>query len=379
MSIKGDINTFSLPAISRMIHAEKKTGILTLSRVNHKTSFYFKHGIIVFIDADKPRNLLLGAILKKENLISEVELYESLTISRSMNKRLGSVLIESGLISLKKLVNILFYQFKEVVAGILTWEGGEFIYSDEMNSCAEDIPLEIDTVRLMAEALKWKEYRVLIPDDRVVFQIIDKENHNFFSSDGVLRVLLLINSKRDVSQIIAETGFSRQAVYTTLVRLLSQGVITSKRMEIRKGENSQPGMSTIIKFYLNLLNDMVRVIRKGVGEGKSLSMLAKSLNHPLCTDSFLNLFQPGADNRTNFLRIYNHVQGQRIKLKEKDVIKHFNHLVDNLIREEYLLLGFRTYKKNLNLIISSLRSARGDEKPLARAMIRFLDQNVKNL
>jgi len=254
MPLKGDIKTFPLSAVGRMINSEKKTGVLKVTSGGYSTSIYFKKGGIVFVDGDLSKDLSLGSLLKAVNVVSEDDIQKSLELARSMGKRLGVVMIEQGYISQEKLINILNYQFKEAIVEVLSWGEGEFTYSDGLDGYIEDIRLEIDPIRLVAEAQKWKEYRDLIPNDKVIFQIKDgAQRSKAISTDGIQRVMLLIDGKRNVSQIIAESGLSRLAVYKAFSALLSQDVVARKGMKDGKVEPGLPDDATIIKFYLNWL------------------------------------------------------------------------------------------------------------------------------
>ena len=62
-------------------------------------------------------------------------------------------------------------QFKEAISKALTWNEGTFFYKDGLDGYVEDIRLDMDPIRLVAEAERWKEYRILIQNDQVVFQI----------------------------------------------------------------------------------------------------------------------------------------------------------------------------------------------------------------
>jgi len=375
MPLKGDIKTFPLSAVGRMLNSEKKTGVLKVTSGGYSTSIYFKRGGIVFIDGDLSKDLSLGSLLKAVNVISEDDIQKSLEIARSKGKRLGVVMIERGYISQEKLINILNYQFKEAIVEVLSWDEGKFTYSDGLDGYIEDIRLEIDPIRLVAEAQKWKEYRDLIPNDKVVFQIKDgAQRSKTLSTDGIQRVMLLIDGKRNVSQIIAESGLSRLAVYKAFSTLLSHDVVAREGMRDRKVEPGLPDDATIIKFYLNLLHEIMVDLADEIGGKKAGSLLEKSLNHPPYYKNFLSAFQPDADVITNHRLIREHLGRQKKKILRKDIINGFNHVVVNLLQEEYQLLGFRASKNTISRANEVLKSAPQDQKSLARNMIRFFDQ-----
>ncbi len=378
MPLKGDIKTFSISAVGRMIHAEKKTGLLKVISGEHRTVIYFKKGGIVFVDGDLAKDLSLGSLLKANNLINEEKIQQSLEIARAAGKRLGVILIEQDFLSQEKLIRILHHQFKEALAKVLTWEQGEYTYSDGLDGYVEDIRLEINPIRLVAEAHKWKQYRKLIPNDQVVFQIKGGAlQSKSFSAEGVQRVMLLINGKRTVSQIMADAGLSRLAVYKALAFMLSRGAIVRSQLRVKE-QSSRLGTDTIIKFYLNLLHEMMTGLEVELGSKKATSVLEKSLNHSPYYERFLFVFQPGTDVPTNFNRINIHLKKQREKVLREDLTKGFNQVTGSLLREECILLGFKAFQTTLSRISAALKDLPREHRPLARDIIQFLDHYCAN-
>src|SRR5210317_612769 len=191
MPLNGDVKTFPLAAIVQMVHDERKTGILTVSTPRQRCGIYFREGNIIHVRGNTDKELKLGVLLKANNLISEERLEDMLAVSKAMEKRLGTVLLEREYIELDKLVSIIQLQFKEGVASMLSWEDAKFSYKDGLDGFTDEIKCEVDPVRLVLEAKKREEFKGLIPNDQVVFQI----NPNVDASKSVhaardLRVLL---------------------------------------------------------------------------------------------------------------------------------------------------------------------------------------------
>jgi hypothetical protein len=229
MPLKGDVKTFALSAIVRMIHEEGKTGLLTVTEVNRGCRIYFKGGRIIGVSGNKDKQLRLGALLKANNLISEEILEDMLEVAKAMEKPLGTVLVERNYLSPEDLANILSLQFKEVVSPALSWYEAKFTYRDGLDGYVEDVHCEVDPVRLVNEAKKRDEFKGIIPNDQVVFHI----NSGAQTSKSVhaardLRILLLLDGRRSVAQLIKETGYSRLAVYRSLAKLHAQNAITRK-------------------------------------------------------------------------------------------------------------------------------------------------------
>lgn len=379
MPLYGDITTFSLAAVCRMIHAEKKTGVLKVKSGEQDTSIYFEKGIIVFINCDLTEDLLLGSVFKDHDLVSDDNIMKSYEIARETGKRIPAILIEQGYISQKNLTGVLHDQFKEAITRVLIRGDGDFTYSDGTGDHLEDIHMKIDPIRLIAEAQKWTEYRNLIPNDQVVFQIKEGAlQSNASSGEGIPRVILLINGKRTVSRIIAETDLPRLAVYKALTTLFLKGIITRQGMEDITGEPDQPGHESIIQFYINLLHEMTALLAMELGSKKASYVLQKSVKHSLYHERFLCAFHPDADVKTNSYKIYNHIQRQREKLLPEDLMKGFNDAVISLLKAEYQMLGFKATQNTIDQATAVLERVPGDQKNLAGAMIRFMEKYRNN-
>lgn len=369
MSLSGDIRTFPLPAVGRMVHAEKKTGVLKVTHGNHYARIYFKNGEIVFIDSDLAEDVSLGSLLKTSNLVSSDAIERAFAVARETGKRLGVILVEKGHISQKNLVNMLQHQFKEVVARVLAWTDGVFTYSDGLADHIEDIRLEIDPVRLVAEAEKWKGYRDLIPNDQHIFEIRERTfQPDALSGEGLSRVMLLINGKRTVAEIIAETGLSRLAVYRTLSALAAQGVIGSAGTENGEEDPTRSNENITIQFYVNVISQIIQTLSEELGARKAALILEKSIQRgPLFGD-----FRPNASAGTTLAWIRDQLMTQGQKGVRHDLVHAFNQLVIHLLREQYEILGFITVKQTINRLIVALERARSEEKLLAESVIRML-------
>ncbi|MBW2613295.1 MAG: DUF4388 domain-containing protein [Deltaproteobacteria bacterium] len=352
MSLTGDIQTFSLSAIGRLLHQEKKTGILKVRSGRNETKIYFRAGDIVFISGALAAELSLGALLKEKNLVTDDEIEDSLGIARKTNKRLGVVLVESGFVSQDKLVQVLNYQFKEVISAVLTWREGVFAYADGLEGFVEDIRLKLDPIRLVAEAEKWKAYRSLIPNDHVVFQIKEGAlRSGSFSTDGVLRVMLLIDGKRDVSQIIAETGLPRLGVYRAMAALAAQNAIETSVGTQASKTGGALTHTIVVQFYLDIVHEITATIALELGEKKANSMLTRSLKRSPVNEVFLSAVVPGEDPTESTRLVCERLQQGTGAMDSNQLELEFRRTVLRLLQEQYHVLGFKASLDTLGKLV----------------------------
>lgn len=374
MALRGDIKTFALSAVCRMIHEEAKTGILEVTSGGRTIQIYFKQGVIVFLSGNASAELSLGALLKASGLIDEARLQQALQKATAAGKRLGVVLIEQGHISKARLVRLLHYQFKEAVTTMLTWREGDFEYTDGLGDYVEDIRLTIDPIRLVAEAQKWKEYRHHIPNDQAVFQIKDsRQKLQSFESDGALRVMLLIDGRRNVNQIMAATGLPRLAVYKALTTLVTQGIIVRKTSSPSSppSEGHLPWYA-IVEMFLTLLENILASMTAELGRQRAVAYLTGCMRqHPAYAQG-LDLFKAEDDLGTNLARIRD--QGARTLqgLEQKVLVEGFLMIVGSFLRQGYRVLGFKAVQQMIGGLCDGLQQVPVSHQRLARTVTEFL-------
>ena len=374
MPLNGDVKTFPLAAIVQMVHDERKTGILTVSTPRRRIGIYFREGNIIHVRGNTDKELKLGALLKANNLISEDRLEDMLAVSKAMEKRLGTVLLEREYIEFDKLVSIIQLQFKEGVANMLSWDEAKFSYKDGLDGYTDEIKCEVDPVRLVQEAKKREEFKGLIPNDQVVFQI----NPNVDTTKSVhaardLRVLLLLDGRRNVAQLIKETGYSRLAAYRSLSKLYAQNAI------VRKGDDKQPTkkmgtleLSPITTIYWNLLQQVMTSLAEELGASKATSSLENSLRQSAYYERFLKPFRLDQDLATNISQMEALIQQQRQPLAQNDLVNGFNQVLVLLLGEQYQFLGYKGTRSTVQRMRASLQNVPAAHGTLAQAISRFL-------
>ncbi len=373
MALRGDIKTFSLSAIGRMIHEEAKTGILEVTDGNQTSRIYFKNGGIVFLSGNVAEDLSLGSLLKANGLVNEAQLQQALQTAAAAGKRLGVVLIDQGYISKERLVRILHYQFKEAVTTMLTWQQGEFEYSEGLGDYVEDIHLTIDPIRLVAEAQKWKEFRHHIPSDQVVFQIKNSDRKlETMESDGALRVMLLIDGQRNVNQIMSATGLPRLAVYKALTTLVTQGVIGRKTSDQKQNSDTNLNWYAIVELFLVLLDNLLASMTAELGRQRAVAYLAGCIRqHPAYAQG-LNVFEAEDDLRTNLVKIREQGAQTLQRIERQDLINGFLAVVVAFLREGYQVLGFKAAQQMIGHLNERLNQVPSAQAQLAQTVMEFL-------
>ena len=358
-----------------MIHEDPKTGGLLVSTPRQRCIIYFRGGNIIHVSGNRDKELKLGTLLRANNLISEDRLQDMVAVAKAMEKRLGTVLLERKYITADKLSSILNLQVREMATAMLNWDDAKFSYKDGLDGFVEEeVKCEVDPVRLISESKRMGEFKGLIPNDQVVFEInprVDTTKSVHAARD--LRVLLLLDGKRSVTHIIKETGYSRLAVYRSLAKLHAQNAI------IRKGADKHPTkaptleLTPVTTLYWIMLQLVMADLAEELGERKASASLASSLSQSAYYEKFLKAFSMDQDLAANINNMQALIRQQGRPLSQQDVINGFNQTVVGLLGEEYRFLGFKATSNTVQRVRANLEKVPANQRPLAEAISKFLE------
>ena len=342
MPLHGDLDTFSMAAIGRLIHGEKKTGVLKVVSGRQQAEIYFKTGGIVFIHGDLAADMALGRMLVQNRTADPAAIDRALAVARQTGRRLGSVLLEQGVIGANVLKRLLYHQFKEIVTRVLSWQSGTFEYSDGLGNYVADIRLEIDPIRLVADAEQLKSYRRWIPDDQTIFAIKPGPPKNgLVSIEGATVVMLLIDGRRTVAQIIDESGLSQMVVYKVLAHLIRLGVIGQSPASAQTDGAGAPD-PRIASIGRILIETLAADMAQALGAGKVHHLLSESLHvlpetvRPQASDA------PHGDDLDLLVdRIGRHLEDLNRPAAGADIIDIVSRLLRGMLQRHQQLLGER--------------------------------------
>ena len=375
MPLNGDVNTFPLSAIVQMIHDENKTGTLTVETPRRRCSIFFKEGKIIHVKGNRDKELTLGSLLKANNLIAEDRLEDMLAVCKAMQKRLGAVLLERNYITADKLASILKLQVRELVSTMLSWDEARYFYKDGLDGFREEVvKFELDPVRLVSESKRREEFRGIIPNDQVVFQLnpsVDSTKSVYAARD--LRVLLLLDGRRSVAQIIKETGYSRLAAYRSLAKLYGQHAIVRKDLDKRSSKPGTLELSPTTSIYLSLLQLIMADLAAEIGERKAATSLEKCLKQSPYYQEFLRGFQLDQDLASSVAKMQDLLNQNGQSFSSRDLINAFNQVVVRLLAEEYEFLGYKAAVNTLQRLRKALEQVPATQRHLAQAVSRFLE------
>lgn len=148
----GNIGKTPLSDILEDLCARKTTGTLTLRRRGIEKSVHIKEGRIIFASSSDPSDRLGDSLVRagkitKENLDQALRLYQK----HAGLKKMGAILVESGIVPPKELFSGLKIQVKDIIYSLFLWTEGEYRFDGRLPS--DVIQLHIDIQELIGEII----------------------------------------------------------------------------------------------------------------------------------------------------------------------------------------------------------------------------------
>src|SRR6478735_731013 len=229
MAIKGSLKEASLPDVLQLLAMGKKTGCLAVTHRNNFGYVYFDKGRICYASIVNRRDRL-GDILVKAGSITKVQLDAAIAAQAAHNdKRLGELLVAQGAITREALHEQIKLQIEEAVYFLFTWKEGTFNFEGEVAPEEQDFLVSINPESLLLEGARrvdeWSLIEKKIPSFDLIFTVDEKH----LSEAGVQlaseqeRIVPLLDGKRDVHQLVEDSGLVEFEVGKALYGLIAAG------------------------------------------------------------------------------------------------------------------------------------------------------------
>ncbi|MFQ6031615.1 MAG: DUF4388 domain-containing protein, partial [Candidatus Zixiibacteriota bacterium] len=161
VGLSGNLRTVSLPELFQLVNTSGKTGMLSVFRPKgpvsgevQKREIYFLKGNIIYATSFGSEDELLGSLLLRKRKISKADLSRGISLQKVSNKRLGTVLLDMGLLTREELVESLKYQIQEIIYNLFSWTSGEFVFLEGKLPPPDQITTQINVTNMMMEATR---------------------------------------------------------------------------------------------------------------------------------------------------------------------------------------------------------------------------------
>jgi predicted transcriptional regulator len=229
--LRGTLDDFTLPDVFRLLSGASKSGCLRVVRSAGDGTVYFERGEVYFAESSMSHEPL-GQKLIRARAITESQLLKALDQHASNGKRVGEILMDSGLLDREQLETAVRQQIEDAAFDLLRWELGEFEWEPDATLEVE-IAIAVSVENLIMEASRrLDELDVMkrkIPSASTVLAMAPTP------PDGAVeinitpdewRILVSVDGHRTVDQIAKHLQLDEFGAMRTLYGLVSAGLLT---------------------------------------------------------------------------------------------------------------------------------------------------------
>lgn len=228
-SLQGSLKSFRLFDLLTFLSLCKKTGTLELERDGLTATACFRSGELIFAMTNQEK-LRIGSIMRDREMIDETQAAR-IAGARSSDERFGASAVRLGLVSEDQMRAVLKVQVSEIVYDALTWTQGDFRFCDEMELPPWAVTIAVDLTNLIMEGARrideWEQCLQLLPDDQVVFRIVDDPElqERISLSLDEWRVLFRFDGHKTLKDIVEESNEEPLDLYRVVYGLLASNLI----------------------------------------------------------------------------------------------------------------------------------------------------------
>ena len=199
---------------------------------------------------------------------------------------------------------------------------------------------------------------------------------NSLSAEGIYDIMLLIDGKRTVAQIIQSTGRTRIAVYRALTSLFVQGII-ERKVKPEDLQKRQISVNAIMNFFLPLLKEIISDLSTEMGIKKAASIVRHAVNYSP-PHEYLNVIKSEDTAATMVLKIRDRMSHSPQPVKSTELAGGLKNTIIQVIKEEHRFLGLNAVNGTLKRIDSLIEAMPVEQKLIAKSFMPILNKMFFN-
>jgi hypothetical protein len=244
LTIKGDLETSSVPELLRSLLASRETGVLTFNRGDLMKTVYIREGRVIYGTSNDPDERLGESLLMRGKITARQYLQASNMIRPE--RRLGAILVEMEAVDPEELVPAVEQHVRDILVDLICWNRGDYeLVVKDVDprdvELANVVTLNLSTENLILEGIRqcraWSQVlRGIGGDiDAIPSQTDNSEMlYKLELTSEEQEVLAQVNGRSSVEQICQVSYLPDFETCRILWSLMVLGVI-------RREKGAQPG------------------------------------------------------------------------------------------------------------------------------------------
>jgi hypothetical protein len=244
LTIKGDLETSSVPELLRSLLASRETGVLTFNRGDLMKTVYIREGRVIYGTSNDPDERLGESLLMRGKITARQYLQASNMIRPE--RRLGAILVEMEAVDPEELVPAVEQHVRDILVDLICWNRGDYeLVVKDVDprdvELANVVTLNLSTENLILEGIRqcraWSQVLRGIGGDIDAIPSQTDNSEMLYKLELTLEeqeVLAQVNGRSSVEQICQVSYLPDFETCRILWSLMVLGVI-------RREKGAQPG------------------------------------------------------------------------------------------------------------------------------------------
>lgn len=287
--LSGDLEGFELGELLAYLAQSRWTGVLTVASDRLEKSIFIKQGTVRWATSTHHADRL-GEVVKRQGLLSAEQLDAVLERTPPPGRKIGQLLLSSGLLTTAELYAALRHQMEEIFFSVLTLRKGVFFLFNDPVAGRFAAQLNLDLNGLLMDGLRRIDemalFREVIPSDDAY---VARRGHRPEGLAGHEQAVWeAIDGKRTVAEIATAARLPLFDATKALFGLARAGYVevSTERPEASFGRTGRSAGAEIVSM-IRVFNTIYREIIDEVGQ------VAPTAGFRLGTNAFLASDQHG--------------------------------------------------------------------------------------
>jgi len=248
----GELGLINFSSSLLWIQDQEKSGTLSIESKDIKGELSFQSGRLIHASSNNKPSMI-GEILERKKLVPQNELYEILINSKENKQPIGEILVQKGYLTDSELKDNLTKQIVELACSFFYLDTGTTTFTEHQIQFGNIVILDLLPADLIIMAVRQindlTPYKDIIDDNFIIGQapILSKEKPMLRANET--NILLMLNNRNTIKQLIEISNFSAFAVKKILLGLLACGFV------IKISAKSKINMIDDISTEMILAND----------------------------------------------------------------------------------------------------------------------------
>ena len=205
LTIRGEIETTSVPELMRSILSSGETGILTVTNGEVMKSIYVHNGRVMYA-ASNNIDERLGEVLLVRGKITVRQFIEASKRIRP-GLRLGTILVELGALEPEELIPAVELHVKQILIDLFTWTHGEYTFTIKELEADAVAALNMTTENLILEGIRstrsWTQVIRALGDIETIFVPVGvpTTHYKLDLAEEEQEILSHVNGRQTLEQI----------------------------------------------------------------------------------------------------------------------------------------------------------------------------------